>query len=152
MSEEQAWPDLSGRLTADGSHVLPVRIYYEDTDAIGIVYHSNYLRFMERGRSDFLKLRGVGHIGLTSDDGDRLAFVVRHMDIEFQGSARLDDVITVVTRVLELTAVRLILVQEARRRAEVLTTARVTIVLVDRAGRPRRIPQVLKRALTDPIV
>src|SRR5215204_3894025 len=87
------WPSLSGTIR-NGRHVLPVRVYYEDTDFSGVVYHASYLRFMERGRTDYLRLLGVDHRALF-DEG--FAFVVRTMQIEFLRPARMDDVLEIRT-------------------------------------------------------
>src|SRR5215470_16995647 len=79
-----------------GEHRLPVRVYYEDTDFTGVVYHANYLRYFERGRSDFLRLRGVSHTSLR-ERAEPIAFVVRRMEIEFISPARVDDALLVRT-------------------------------------------------------
>ena len=132
------WADISGRLTEAG-HVLPVRIYYEDTDFSGLVYHAGYLRFMERGRSDFLRLLGIGHGPLAESEG-RLAFAVRRMTIDFVRPARMDDLVEVHTIATQLTASRIFLRQRIERAGQVLTEAEVVVVVVDAGGRPRRIP------------
>jgi acyl-CoA thioester hydrolase len=139
----EPWPDLAGRLVSDG-HVLPIRVYFEDTDFSGIVYHAGYLRFMERGRSDFLRLLGVSH-GLLHDgaEGERLAFAVRHMEIDFLRPARIDDILEVETTFGEVTRARVVLHQAIRRGAERLIDAKVTVVLVNAAGKPRRLPPAI---------
>jgi acyl-CoA thioester hydrolase len=141
MSE--GWPDLAGRFE-DRRHVLPVRVYYEDTDFSGAVYHANYLRFCERGRSDFLRLTGVRHGDLTAQG---LAFAVHHMDIDFLKPARMDDALTVETRLAELSGATLSLDQRILRQGEILFTARVKVVVIDPRGRPRRLPAALKTRL-----
>ena len=140
MSE--AWPDLAGRLET-GGHVLPVRIYFEDTDFSGVVYHGSYVRFLERGRTDFLRLAGIGHDALDKGvhggtHGEALAFTVRRMAIEFLKPARID----------EIVGARGVLGQTIRRGAEILVTAEVTVALVNAAGRPRRFPKTMVEALT----
>ena len=91
MTASDPWPDLAGRLVP-GGHVLPVRVYFEDTDFSGVVYHGSYIRFMERGRSDFLRLLGVGHHALDSGEhGESLAFAVRKLVVDFLKPARIDD-------------------------------------------------------------
>ncbi|MFP4537425.1 MAG: tol-pal system-associated acyl-CoA thioesterase [Dichotomicrobium sp.] len=144
MSEggAQDWPHLSGRLE-DRRHVLPVRVYYEDTDFSGLVYHASYLRFMERGRSDMIRLMGVHHSALAADEGARLVFVVRRMEIDFLRPARIDDILEIVTEPAERTAAALTLAQAVTRNGETLVRARVQIVLVDETGRPRRLASVL---------
>jgi acyl-CoA thioester hydrolase len=143
-----AWPDLSGRLEGH-RHVLPVRIYFEDTDFSGVVYHGSYVRFMERGRTDYLRLLGVGHDALDKGEhGEVLAFAVRRMAIEFLKPARIDDVIEVETRLGELAGARIVLAQAVRRGSELLVTADVTVALVNAAGQPRRIPEAVRERLS----
>ena len=143
-----AWPDLSGRLEGN-RHILPVRIYFEDTDFSGVVYHGSYVRFMERGRTDYLRLLGVGHDALDKGEhGEPLAFAVRRMTIEFLKPARIDDVIEIETRVGELAGARIVLTQTVRRGAELLVTADVTVALINTAGQPRRIPEVVRERLS----
>src|SRR5215475_7971601 len=104
----------SGHIT-DGVHVLPLRIYYEDTDAAGIVYYANWLRFLERGRTELLRLLGQQHSALRENRG--INWVVRRCTIDYLKPARLDDVIDVVTRCGALRGASLDLLQEARRDA-----------------------------------
>ena len=138
-------PDLpsSGRHTAAG-HVLPIRIYFEDTDFSGVVYHASYVRFLERGRTEYVRLLGVHHAALDAGEtGESLAFAVHRLEIEFRRPARIDDVVEVVTRPKEVRGARIILSQQVRRGSEPLVDATVTVVLVNRAGRPCRIPDSL---------
>jgi len=137
------WPGLAGRIE-DGRHVLPVRVYYEDTDFSGVVYHASYLRFCERGRSDFLRVTGVFHGELEAEG---LGFAVRHMEIDFLKPARMDDVLEVETRLAGLSGAALALDQRIVRQGDILFTVRVKVVVVDRRGRPRRLPADLKRRL-----
>lgn len=130
---------LSGALTPEG-HVLTQRVYYEDTDFSGVVYHARYLHFMERGRTDFLRLLGVEQARLHAADGEGLAFVVHRMEIDFKGSARMDDVLTIVTRSEKAGGAKLVLAQEVRLGERLLIAAQVTIAVVNRIGRPRRLP------------
>jgi acyl-CoA thioester hydrolase len=147
MMGSEDWPDVAGRLT-DGGHVLPIRVYFEDTDFSGFVYHASYLRFMERGRSDFLRLHGIGHDALDRDvDRERRAFAVRHMVVDFLKGARIDDLLEVRTRVERITGARIVLAQRILRGDEVLTSAEVTVVLANRAGVPRRLSSELVRRL-----
>lgn len=136
------WPHLAGRLE-ERRHVLPVRVYYEDTDFSGLVYHASYLRFMERGRSDMIRLLGVHHSALA-DSGARLVFVVRRMEIDFLRPARIDDVLEVATQAAESSAAAITLSQSVTRVGEALVRARVQIVLVDETGRPQRLKRVLQ--------
>lgn len=146
------WPDLSGRLIEAGGarrHVLPVRIYFEDTDFSGLVYHASYVRFCERGRSDFLRLLGNDHRALIDGAGGRepAAFVVRRMALEFLKPARIDEVLEVATHVREMTAATLVLEQVVTRGADRLFEAVVTVVLVSQSGRVLRIAEGLRRVL-----
>jgi acyl-CoA thioester hydrolase len=141
------WPDVAGRLTPDG-HVLPVRIYFEDTDFSGVVYHGSYIRFMERGRSDFVRLLGVGHTALDAGDhGERLAFAVRRINAEFLKPARIDDLVEIHTKVKEVAGARLVLIQTVLRDGVRLVEAEVTIVLITPEGRARRIPDSVRATL-----
>jgi acyl-CoA thioester hydrolase len=133
--------------TFDGrTHLLPVRVYYEDTDFTGLVYHANYLRYFERGRSDFLRLVSIGHADLL-EQAEPLAFVVTHMDIRFRGAARIDDALVVRTLYEAIKGPRLIIRQTLVRGDEVLTQAEVEAACIDLSGRPRRPPPELKSAL-----
>jgi acyl-CoA thioester hydrolase len=146
MSEAaNAWPHLSGHLNGD-AHILPVRVYYEDTDFSARVYHASYLRFLERGRTELLRALQVAQSDLHSDMGG-LAFVVRRMTIDFAGAAFMDDVLTIVTRPKELRGASMTLAQEVRRGEELLITADVTVAAV-RGGKAVRIPDSLRTALT----
>ena len=141
----EAGPELGGR-QVDGRHVLAVRIYYEDTDFSGAVYHANYLRFCERGRSDCLRLLGIRHRELK-DGAEGLAFVVSRMDCEFLQPARIDDVVEVATRFTGQSGARLMLDQEITRDGECLFRAAVTVAVVDGQGRARRLPAPVLAAI-----
>nr|WP_321460756.1 tol-pal system-associated acyl-CoA thioesterase [uncultured Cohaesibacter sp.] len=141
---EGDWPDLAGRLT-DFGHRQMIRVYYEDTDFSGIVYHASYLRFIERGRSDYIRLLGIEHSALDDgEDGERLALAVRHMDINFLRSAHIDDILSVETRVNMVKGARMILDQQILRGDEILFTAQVTVVTINRDGKPRRLPERMR--------
>jgi acyl-CoA thioester hydrolase len=147
MTRTADWPDLAGRLTEDG-HVLPVRVYFEDTDFSGVVYHASYLRFLERGRSDFLRLAGIGHGALDDGGaGEPLAFAVRHMELDFLKPARIDDVLEISTRMADISGARIVLDQAATLNGATLVEAKVTVALVNRAGRARRLPGDMRRRL-----
>src|SRR5687768_8952370 len=121
------WPDLSGAIRGR-QHVLPVRVYYEDTDFSGVVYHASYLRFMERGRTDYLRLLGVDHRALfdeTEREAPGFAFVVRAMQIEFLKPARMDDVLEIVTAPQEIKGASMTLRQRVLRSDEILVEADV---------------------------
>jgi acyl-CoA thioester hydrolase len=141
------WPDLAGRFEGD-MHVLPVRIYYEDTDFSGAVYHANYLKFCERARSDCLRLIGIDHSDLAEGRGRaELGFVVRRLLCDFLKPARIDDVLTVETRFESMGGARLELGQQIKRDEELIFRAKVMVALVDGAGRPQRIPEAMVQAI-----
>jgi acyl-CoA thioester hydrolase len=149
---EQTWPDLAGRLQvtpAGRAHVLPVRVYFEDTDFSGLVYHASYVRWCERGRSDFLRLLGNDHHALMqgSDSREAAAFVVRRMQLEYLKPARIDEVLEITTRVKELGAASLILDQRIARDGVLLFTAEVTVVLVSQSGKVLRLSKALRGAM-----
>ena len=148
MTGTPPWPDLAGRIAGD-HHVLGVRVYFEDTDFSGVVYHANYLRFMERSRSDFMRLSGADHADLLKGD-DPVAFAVRRMTISFERPAAIDDILEVETFVKEMRGASMLLRQTVRRGETVLVTADVQVALVSRSGRARRIPADLRRILGEP--
>lgn len=128
------------------THLLPVRVYYEDTDFTGLVYHANYLRFFERGRSDFLRLVSSGHAELLDRD-DPLAFVVTRMDIRFLKPARIDDALVIRTTYEAVKGPRLIIRQAIVRGEQTLCEADVEAACIDLNGRPRRPPRAMAEAL-----
>jgi acyl-CoA thioester hydrolase len=133
----------------DGRHVLTVRVYYEDTDFTGIVYHANYLRYMERGRTNYLRLLGADHRALfeeTEKQAPGFAFVVRAMSIEFLKPARMDDMLGVLTEPQEVKGASIVLQQRVLRGDDVLLEARVRVAFVS-AGRARPIPKPLRLAM-----
>ena len=150
MSDER-WPDLAGRLVkvpAGRHHVLPVRVYFEDTDFSGLVYHGSYVRWCERGRSDFLRLLGGDHRRLIDGSGssEPAAFVVRRMSFDFRKPASIDEVLEVITKVKEVGAASLTLAQTVTREGKPLVEADVTVVLVSVSGKPLRISATLREA------
>jgi len=133
----------------DGRHVMAIRVYYEDTDFSGIVYHANYLRFMERGRTNFLRLLGADQRGLfeeTAKEAPGFAFVVRSMTLDFRAPARMDDVLTVTTMPAEVKGASITLAQTVARGEDVLVEAQVRVAFVS-GGRARPIPKPLRLAL-----
>jgi acyl-CoA thioester hydrolase len=139
---------LDGEIRA-GRHHQPVRVYYEDTDFSGIVYHASYLRFMERGRSNYLRLLGADHHALfeeTTREAPGFSFVVRRMTIEFLKAARMDDVLEIVTEPTEVKGASVTLRQRVMRGDEVLVEADVQVAFVS-GGRPRPIPKALRIAM-----
>lgn len=136
---------LAGELGPDG-HRLTQRVYYEDTDFSGVVYHARYLHFLERGRTDFLRCLGVEQAEMAVD-GEKAAFVVRHMDIDFIASARMDDILTILTRTDTVAGARMVLRQTILKGETRLMEAVVTIALINAAGRPRRLPAELQHKM-----
>lgn len=128
-----------------GRHVLPLRVYYEDTDAAGIVYYANWLRFLERGRTELLRLLGQEHSALRDERG--VNWVVRRLAIEYVKPARLDDTIEVLTSCGELRGASLDMLQEARRGDETLVKAELVVACMGEGGRPVRLPSGMKAAL-----
>jgi acyl-CoA thioester hydrolase len=148
MSAAEPYPHLAGRLVA-GGHVLPVRIYYEDTDFSGFVYHASYLRFMERGRSDFLRLLGVEQGALFAEavaETGGFAFVVRSMQIDFLKPTRIDEILEVCTQPKEVAGASITLLQRVVRGDEGLVEAEVKVACVS-GGKAQRIPAALRKAM-----
>ena len=141
MSGEPSAGWLDGR-----EHVLPVRIYYEDTDFTGVVYHANYLRYFERGRSDFLRLAGVSHQSLL-ELPDPAAFTVTKITVEFKRAARIDDALAVRTTYDTIRGARLMISQRIFRGDDLIATAGVEAACIGLDGRARRPPPGLVEAL-----
>ena len=136
---------LSGDGWIDGRvHTLPLRVYWEDTDGGGIVYYANYLKFTERGRTDFLRCLGVNQRQILDETG--IAFAVKDCRIEYLAPARLDDRLTVVTKLAKLGGATVEMDQWVRRGEVTLIESRVRLACVDRLGRPKRLPPVVKDA------
>jgi acyl-CoA thioester hydrolase len=133
----------------DGLHHMQVRVYYEDTDFSGIVYHANYLRFMERGRTNYLRLLGAEQSALFSEaeaEAPGFAFVVRAMQLDFLKPAKMDDVLDIVTRPVEVRGASITMHQEVRRGDDKLLEAKVKVAFVA-GGRARPIPKPLRIAM-----
>jgi len=133
----------------DGKHLQPIRVYYEDTDFSGVVYHASYLRFMERGRTNYLRLLGADHRALfeqTAAEAPGFAFVVRQMKIDFRRPAHMDDVLSIVTAPEEVKGASIVLHQKVLRGAELLVEAHVQVAFVS-GGRARPIPKPLRIAM-----
>jgi acyl-CoA thioester hydrolase len=145
------WPDLAGRIVTGAAgqhHVLPVRVYFEDTDAGGVVYHASYVRFAERGRTDFLRLLGTDARRLIdgSDNREPAAFVVRRMSCDFLRPSRMDDLLEVETRVKEIGGASVTLIQTIMRDGARIFEAEVTVVLVSVSGKPLRLSEAVRGA------
>jgi len=133
----------------DGRHYQPVRVYYEDTDFSGVVYHASYLRFMERGRTNYLRLLGADQRALFEEaakEAPGFAFVVRSMTIDFRKPARMDDVLEIATAPVEVKGASIVLHQRANRADELLVEATVQVAFVSN-GRARPIPKALRTAM-----
>lgn len=145
------WPDIAGRIIRDEAglrHILPVRVYFEDTDAGGVVYHASYVRFCERGRTDFLRLLGADARGMIDGTNGKepAAFVVRRMNCEFLRPARMDELLEVETRVSELGGASLTLLQAVSAEGRRIFEAEVTVVLVAMSGKPLRLGDAIRGA------
>jgi acyl-CoA thioester hydrolase len=144
MSSEGGIAPSSGVL--DGRcHRLPVRVYYEDTDFTGVVYHANYLRYFERGRSEFLRALGAGNAALL-DRPDPAAFAILRFAIEFRRAARIDDALVVITTWEAIRGPRLAVRQWITRGADLIAEVEGEAVCITPAGRPRRLPPDLAEA------
>ena len=139
---------LSGAIH-NGRHTMPVRVYYEDTDFTGIVYHATYLRFMERGRTNYLRLIGADHRALfeaTEKEAPGFAFVVRTMTIDWLKPARMDDVLEIRTAPEEVKGASITLLQQCWRGEELMCEAHVRVAFIS-GGRARPIPKPLRIAM-----
>jgi acyl-CoA thioester hydrolase len=128
-------------------HVLPIRVYYEDTDFTGLVYHANYLRFFERARSDFLRLAGVSHTALLTR-ADPAAFAITRMEIDFRAPARVDDALAVRTTYDRVRGPRLSVSQRVLREDTLIAQAAVEAACIGLDGRARKPPKGLVEAIT----
>ncbi|RFP90145.1 tol-pal system-associated acyl-CoA thioesterase [Rhodobacteraceae bacterium 63075] len=122
---------------------LPVRVYYEDTDMAGIVYYANYLRFIERGRSEWVREVGLDQNVMKERDG--IVFAVRRVEADYLGAAKLDDELVVQTQVKSVTGVRMVMEQWVRRGEDILFHALVTVVCMTLEGQPTRLPANIRQ-------
>ena len=136
----------AGDWSDDHLHRLPIRVYYEDTDFTGVVYYANYLKFLERGRTDALRCAGVAHAEILQLEPP-LGFAVRKIEVEYLKPARIDDALMVQTRFVEARGARLRIAQAITRDGETLVTAQVEAACIDLDGRPRRLPADLLDAV-----
>ncbi len=126
-------------------HRFPLRVYYEDTDLAGIVYYANYLKFIERGRSEWVRERGLDQMRLRADPG--IVFAVRRVEADYLRPALFGDDLVVTTAPLTLGGARIELDQQVLRGRETLFAARVTLVCLGADGRPHRVPESVRAAL-----
>ncbi len=127
------------------SHHFPIRVYYEDTDLAGIVYYANYLKFIERARSEWVREAGVDQSALKRDQGT--VFAVRHVSADYLAPARFDDLLTVTTTLDKITGSRLFLTQNVARDATQLFASQITLVCLSTSGKPTRIPADIRAKL-----
>lgn len=127
------------------THRFPIRVYYEDTDLAGIVYYANYLKFIERARTEWVRGLGIDQGRLREQTG--VVFAVRRVEADYLGPARFDDLLDVETELLETTAARIVLEQRVRREETLLFDAKVTLVALTATGRPARLPAEFRRAV-----
>ncbi|MFP5077270.1 tol-pal system-associated acyl-CoA thioesterase [Rhizobium sp. YIM 134829] len=137
-------PALAGRLIGAG-HRLEQRVYYEDTDFSGLVYHARYLHFLERGRTDYLRCLGVEQSALRHADAEGLVFVVHRMEIDFRQPARMDDILSIDTTTQKAGGAKMVLSQTIHCGTRLLIEAKVIIAVINANGRPRRLPDGLAR-------
>ncbi|WP_298843154.1 tol-pal system-associated acyl-CoA thioesterase [uncultured Roseobacter sp.] len=123
-------------------HRFPIRVYYEDTDMAGIVYYANYLRFIERARSDWVREIGIDQLEMKADG---IVFAVRRVEADYIASAHFDDQLEVVTTMTQLTPARMVMSQKVLRGADMIFAAEVTIVCIGPGGRPARLPAKLRQ-------
>jgi acyl-CoA thioester hydrolase len=143
-AEPHQWADISGRLS-DAQHILPIRVYFEDTDFSGVVYHTSYLRWCERGRSDFLRLLGISHQTLAKGGiaGEPCSFAVRRIAADFLKPARIDNILEVHTTIGELSKASVTLKQAITREGQTIFRLDAQCVLVNLSGKLLRLPQGL---------
>jgi acyl-CoA thioester hydrolase len=135
----------AGKNSTAPLHIHPIRVYFEDTDAGGMVYYANYLKFAERARTEMLRASGISHAEMVAQDG--LMLVVRRCTAEYHRSARLDDALEIDTRLSGVTGASILLDQAVRRGSEVLVEIAVTIACVTKEGRATRLPERLRQAI-----
>jgi len=128
-------------------HIFPVRVYYEDTDLAGIVYYANYLKFIERGRSEWVREMGIDQVAMKRDAG--VVFAVRRVEADYLQPAKFDDQLDVSTTISTVSAARIVLDQMVLRDDAVLYAAQVTLVALDAQGRPTRLPAEFRRKIAD---
>ncbi len=136
--------ELSGRIEG-ATHIFPVRVYYEDTDSGGLVYHANYLKYAERGRTEMLRLLDVNHTETAKRYG--LAFAVRDCAIDYRRAARLDDVLEVRSQLFDLRGATIGVDQGIWRDSDLVAHLRLRIVCLNRQGRPARLPDPIRTTM-----
>jgi len=149
MTDPKADPTIGpkGLGTLDGkTHILPISVYYEDTDLSGFVYHANYLRYMERGRTEFFRLSGISKMAGLEEE-EPTAWAIRSIQVDYHRPARLDDVIQVRTTLIALSGARLKVIQRVTLDEIVLVEGRVEACIATLTGKPRRLPKNVQQTL-----
>ena len=131
-------------------HLFPIRVYYEDTDAGGIVYHANYLKFAERARTEMLRFSGREQFRMMADEG--IGFAVRQCNVDYFRPAQLDDILEVRTTIREVAGASLRLQQDIYRDDDLLTSLQVRLAVMNRQGRPVRLPEDIRDSLMPHVV
>ncbi len=132
-------------MTDAPAHVFPIRVYYEDTDAAGIVYYANYLKFAERARTEMLRAKGIGNRAMAETEG--LSFAVRRVTAEYLSPARLDDLLEVHTRIIGIHGAAIDAEQDVVREGREIARLSLTLACIARSGRPARLPSSVVEAL-----
>ena len=133
--------------TLDGkTHILPISVYYEDTDLSGFVYHANYLRYMERGRTEFFRMSGISKLAGLEED-EPTAWAIRSIQVDYFRPARLDDIIQVRTTLVDLSGARLNVIQRVTLDQTLLVEGRVQACITTLTGKPRRLPKNVQQTL-----
>ncbi len=132
---------------AGAVHLLPLRVYTENTDAGGMVYHAEYLRFCERGRTEFLRILEITQSALMSPQGENMVFAVARLEIDYKSQARIDDALVVHTKIAKIRAASFEIDQRITRGTDIVVQAHFTVATLDRGGRPRRMPGLLRDKL-----
>ena len=141
-------PTVSGLGHFEGkTHILPIRVYYEDTDLSGVVYHANYLRYMERARTEFFRLAGVTRMA-DLDSEEPTAWAIREVKARYHRPARVDDALFVRTDLIGISGARIEAVQKIYARETLLMEGRIEACIITLTGKPRRLPQTLRDLLT----
>jgi acyl-CoA thioester hydrolase len=141
MTEPKGLGTLDGK-----THILPISVYYEDTDLSGFVYHANYLRYMERGRTEFFRLSGISKMAGLEEE-EPTAWAIRSIQVDYHRPARLDDVIQVRTTLIALSGARLKVIQRVTLDKTMLVEGRVEACIATLTGKPRRLPKNVQQTL-----
>src|SRR5277367_654304 len=150
MTAPMSEPTGLGRFEGK-AHILPLRVYYEDTDLSGVIYHANYLRYMERGRTEFFRLAGISKMaGLEA--AEPTAWAIRNVQVQFHRPGRVDDVLQVHTILTGITGARMTATQRIYAGDSLLTDGRIEACIITLTGKPRRIPAEIRAVLTPFVV